>query len=108
GNGNKNLDGSAFSDYTSWGDSGAIIVGAGTDDVEHAKLSFSTFGSRVNVQGWGQNVFSLGYGSFAQYGGDPNQKYADAFNGTSAAAGIVADAAGLLEGFATQNMRVSH
>ncbi len=99
GNGNENLDSSAYNTYQSWGDSGAIIVGAGTSSTSHAKLSFSTYGSRVNVQGWGQSVFSLGYGSFNNYGGDPHQSYTSSFSGTSSATPFVAGACAALQSY---------
>ena len=60
GNGNQNLDGDAYEDFRSWGDSGSIIIGAGSSDTEHNKLSFSTYGERVNVHSWGQNVMTAG------------------------------------------------
>jgi hypothetical protein len=99
GNGNEDLDGAGYSAYQSLGDSGAIIVGAGSATTAHNKLSFSTFGSRVNVQGWGTSVFTLGYGSYAEYGGDNNQKYTSTFSGTSSASPNVAAAAALLQEF---------
>lgn len=100
GNGNQNLDSPAYAGYMGRGDSGAIIVGAGSSSTTHAKLGFSTYGSRVNVQGWGQNVFTLGYGAFAQYGGDPNQRYTQAFNGTSSASPFIASACVSLQSLA--------
>lgn len=99
GNGNQNLDDNAlFSAYNARGDSGAIIVGAGNS--ARAKLSFSTYGSRVNVQGWGGSVFTTGYGSYATYGSDANQKYASGFSGTSSATPVVTSAAALLQSVA--------
>lgn len=95
GNGNQNLDAAAYATYMGYGDSGAIIVGAGSSNSSHNKLSFSTYGSRVNLQGWGQNVFTLGYGDFAQYGGDKDQRYTSGFNGTSSASPFVASAAAM-------------
>ncbi len=92
GNGDQNLDGPAYDEYRARGDSGAIIVGAGSASTTHGKLYFSTYGSRVNVQGWGESVFSLGYGSFAQYGGDTHQAYTSSFGGTSSASPFVAGA----------------
>jgi hypothetical protein len=80
------------------GDSGAIIVGAGSSNTSHSKLSFSTYGQRVNVQGWGQNVFSLGYGGYAQHGGDKRQRYTSGFNGTSSASPFIASASISLQG----------
>jgi hypothetical protein len=98
GNGANNLDGIPWGFYASYGDSGAIIVGAGTANAAHDKLAFSTFGSRVNVQGWGQGVFTLGYGNtWGAYGGDNNQAYEANFGGTSAASAMVAAAAVALQ-----------
>jgi len=98
GNGNENLDAPEYSVYRNRGDSGAIIVGAGSS--ARAKLSFSTFGTRVNVQGWGQNVASLGYGGFRTYGGDVNQRYTSTFSGTSSASPIVTSAVVALQSLA--------
>ncbi len=98
GNGNQNLDSSGYDAYRARGDSGSIIVGAGSS--ARAKLSFSTYGTRVNVQGWGQSVATLGYGAYATYGGDVNQEYTNSFNGTSSATPTVTSAVGLLQSFA--------
>lgn len=97
GNGDQDLDSVAYDDYMAMGDSGAILVGAGSADLNHDKLDFSTFGSRVDLQGWGEDVFTLGYGDFAEYGGDKNQRYTDIFNGTSSASPIVASACVMLQ-----------
>lgn len=97
GNGNQDLDGAAYAPYMSWADSGAIIVGAGSSDTDHDKLSFSTYGTRVDVQGWGEDVFTLGYGAFAQYGGDKDQRYTDSFNGTSSASPFIAAVCALMQ-----------
>ncbi|WP_261511011.1 S8 family peptidase [Chryseobacterium paludis] len=98
GNGNENLDNSFYSAYNARGNSGAIVVGAGSDTSQHSRLSFSTYGSRVNVQGWGQNVLAAGYGSWAKYDNDNNRTYT-LFNGTSSATPIVASAAILIQSF---------
>lgn len=99
GNGNQNLnDAGLFAAYQARGDSGAIIVGAG--NAARTKSSFSTYGTRVNVQGWGSGVFTTGYGSYAQYGGDANQSYTSTFNGTSSATPVVASAAALVQAVA--------
>ncbi len=92
GNGNRDLDGMDYETYMSWGDSGAIMVGGGSPDLNHDKHAFSTFGNRVNVQGWYGNVFTLGYGEFAEYGGDKNQRYLAGFSGTSGASPFIASA----------------
>ncbi|MDH6252180.1 subtilisin family serine protease [Chryseobacterium sp. H1D6B] len=102
GNGNENLDGTFYAAYNARGNSGAIIVGAGTDTTQHSKLSFSTYGSRVDVQGWGQNVLAAGYGSWAKYDNDNNRTYTQ-FNGTSSATPIVASAAILIQSYYFQS-----
>ena len=98
GNGNQDLDSAPYAEYRGRGDSGAIIVGAGRSDTSRDKLGFSTFGSRVNVHGWGENVFTAGYGSFTIVGGDMNQSYTSTFSGTSSASPFVASAAASLQG----------
>jgi len=98
GNGNQDLDSAPYAEYRSRGDSGAIIVGAGSSTGSRSKLSFSTFGSRVDVQGWGQNVFTTGYGDFIRVGGDARQSYTSFFGGTSSASPIVASAVVSLQG----------
>lgn len=102
GNGNQDLDSPAYAPYMARGDSGAILVGAGSADTGHHKLSFSTFGTRVDLQGWGGGVFTLGYGSFASYGGDKNQRYASGFSGTSSASPIVTAAVAVVQQAAKQ------
>jgi hypothetical protein len=96
GNGNENLDSGTYSTYMGWGDSGSILVGAGSPDASHDKLSFSTYGSRVDVHGWGSSVFTTGYGDIT-YGGDNNQTYTSWFSGTSSASGMVAPVACLVQ-----------
>lgn len=98
GNGNQNLDSLSYLSYMQRGDSGAIIVGAGANDETHERLGFSTFGARVNVQGWGYGVFTSGYGDAAQIGGDFNQRYTN-FNGTSSATPIVAGCVAVLQSY---------
>ena len=60
-----------------------------------SRLSFSTYGSRVNVQGWGECVTTTGYGDL--FGADVlNSMYTDEFGGTSGASPIVTAAAASL------------
>ncbi|MGH1520696.1 S8/S53 family peptidase [Chryseobacterium sp. JK1] len=102
GNGNQNLDDPFYATYNARGNSGAIIVGAGSPNTTHSKLSFSTFGNRVDVQGWGSNVLAAGYGSYAKYDNDDNRTY-NYFSGTSSATPTVASAAILIQSFYRQN-----
>ena len=88
GNGDQDLDSPPYEPYMNRGNSGAIIVGAGTPNTSHNRVSFSTFGSRVDVQGWGYDVFSTGYGDAYELGGDFNQRYTW-FSGTSSATPVV-------------------
>lgn len=98
GNGNEDLDGVYYTSYRNRGDSGAIIVGAGSATINHQKLSYSTYGSRVDVQGWGTNVRATGYGDYSIFGGDFNQQYTN-FSGTSSATPIVASCAVVLQSY---------
>lgn len=114
GNGNVNLDqpacGTTFDRNVR--DSGAIIVGAGkppASGADRQRESFSTYGSRVDLQGWGSNVMTTGYGSFYADPDDPantNRWYTAFFNGTSSASPIVAGAAANLQGIALNRFSV--
>jgi len=101
GNGNQNLDDPFYTTYNARGNSGAIIVGAGSPNTTHSKLSFSTYGSRVDVQGWGSNVLAAGYGSYQKYDNDNNRTY-NYFSGTSSATPVVASAATLIQSYYRQ------
>lgn len=101
GNGSENLDSAFYDSYNARGNSGAIIVGAGSANATHSILSFSTYGSRVNLQGWGQGVMAAGYGSYVQYDNDYNRTYAW-FSGTSSATPVVASAFALVQSYYKQ------
>jgi len=91
GNGNANLDSNTYREYRNRGDSGAIIVGAGTASAAHSKLSFSTYGARLDVQAWGELVMTAGYGDCSfPGGGEETRHYSRTFSGTSSASGLVA------------------
>jgi subtilisin family serine protease len=96
GNGNQNLNSAFYQPYMNRGDSGAIIVGGGRSTTAHNRISYSTHGNRVDVQGWSENVFSPGYGNVIQIGGDFNQGYTN-FSGTSSATPMVAACAILIQ-----------
>lgn len=100
GNGNVDLDHSLYDDYRARGDNGSILVGAGSSTAQHYKLNFSTYGSPLHLQGWGENVWTLGTGDLAKFGDDDNQAYTHSFNGTSSAAPIVASAVALVQDYA--------
>ena len=93
-------------DNLTWhGNSGAIIVGAGgiktagqypEGDLE--RLCFSSYGSRFDLQGWGEEVVTTGYGHLWIADGI-NYAYTDSFAGTSSAAPIVAGAVACCVGY---------
>lgn len=103
GNGGQDLDGPEYGSPFPRGlpDSGAIVVGAGGapaceswPGAPRARIDFSSFGSRVDLQGWGECVVTTGYGDL--FGGTRNTFYARGFAGTSSAAAMVAAAAASL------------
>jgi serine protease len=73
-------------------DSGAIIVGAGSSSTPRTRLSFSNYGSRVDVHSWGENIRTSSVDVPAY-----TDSYAD-FSGTSGAAPIIAGAALSMQG----------
>ncbi|GGF02933.1 Por secretion system C-terminal sorting domain-containing protein [Chishuiella changwenlii] len=98
GNGGQNLDSSYYRSYINRGDSGALIIGAGSDDTKHSILSFSSYGSRVNLQAWGDNVLTAGYGYWNEYDNDNNRNYV-LFGGTSSATAIIGGVAALIQSY---------
>ena len=98
GNGNVNLDAASCAGLfdRTVRDSGAIIVGAG-DSATRARLAFSSYGSRVDLQGWGNNVTTTGYGDLFNPG-DVRQRHTGFFSGTSSASPIVTGAALAIQG----------
>jgi hypothetical protein len=122
GNGAENLDDALYDTPAagfpaSWinsfrggrADSGAILVGAGAPPPgthgqdygpDRSRLGFSNFGSRVDCQGWGQEVTTTGYGDL-QWGATEDVWYTDAFNGTSSASPIVVGAVACYQGIST-------
>jgi serine protease len=96
GNGGMDLDAARYNNRfnRSTRDSGAIIVGA--SDGNRSPTCWTNRGSRVDVHGWGQGVWSTGYGTPNPQnrinGADSNQWYTNSFSGTSSASPIVTGA----------------
>ncbi|NOY25461.1 MAG: S8 family serine peptidase [Oligoflexia bacterium] len=105
GNGAQDLDSDWYAaNYMDWGDSGAILVGAGTPDTAHDSYDYSTYGDRINLQGWGASVVTLAYGDLASIDDDPDQRYTSLFAGTSSATPIVALSAALVQSYAINSL----
>jgi hypothetical protein len=110
GNGSHNLDDYQDKFNLDDRDSGAIIVGAGqparrlhTEPCPLSRYEPSNYGDRVNVQGWGHHVGTLGYGDLAPSPALPHplsedDLYTDNYGGTSSATAIVAGAVVSLQG----------
>ncbi|MFE9785656.1 S8 family peptidase [Nocardia salmonicida] len=119
GNGGENLDDAVYDtrpgDFpATWhnpfragrADSGAVLVGAGAPPPglhgrDHgparSRLDFSNHGARLDVQGWGREVTTTGYGDL-QGGPDEDLWYTDEFSGTSSASPIVVGAVAAYQG----------
>ncbi len=105
GNGSEDFDDLIYESRfdTTVRNSHAIIVGAGAPPngawgPDRSRLSFSNFGERVNLQGYGRDVVTTGYGDLFEPGGDVNQRYTATFSGTSSASPIVTGAVASLQG----------
>ncbi len=113
GNGSQDLDSNDYQTgngghypFKPGNDSGAIIVGAGKSpkwgaDARSAE-SFSSYGSTVDLQGWGDGIVSAGYGDLYPGGSSPDSEqknlwYREAFGGTSGASPIVAGSAAIVQ-----------
>jgi serine protease len=93
--GNGSIDTGPMSWY---GNSGAAIVGAGGayaggtyPEGDLQRLSFSSYGWRFDLHGWGENVVTTGYGDLYNAMG-ANYYYTLGFAGTSSASPMVAGA----------------
>ncbi|MCX5744616.1 MAG: S8 family serine peptidase [Proteobacteria bacterium] len=91
-------------------DPGAIMLGAGGPPrpgyTDRARLDFSNYGGRVDVQGWGRKVATLDYGDLQACDAPGHRHYTNEFSGTSSASPIVAGAAVLVESAARVTDRV--
>ncbi|HYE01599.1 MAG TPA: S8 family serine peptidase, partial [Phycisphaerales bacterium] len=109
-NGSQNLDAPVFATgngghwpFLPQNDSGAIMVGAGAapaanlgSTTDRSRLWFSCYGSTVDLQGWGERVYTTGYGGLYALEG-ANLLYESDFGGTSSASPIVASACAVLQ-----------
>jgi serine protease len=101
GNGSNNLDtvsnvaGLQVLNPTSadFRDSGAIVVGAASSAAPHTRMSFSSFGARVDCYAWGENVDTTSSNASGS-----TTLYTGAFGGTSSASPIIAGAALAIQG----------
>ncbi|WP_176993348.1 OmpL47-type beta-barrel domain-containing protein [Nonomuraea jiangxiensis] len=100
GNGNQNVDSDLYvQNGIKWfdrsvQDSGAILVGAGSD-TDRERLNFSNYGARFDLQGWGRAIVTTGSNGNLFGGTDPanlNVRYTRSFGGTSGAGPIVTGA----------------
>ena len=105
GNGGEDLDDPIYREadhrpFAPSNDSGAVIVGGGTPGL-HKRYSYSCFGSRVNVQGWGGGVVTAtgttGNANGLVFFGE-NSAYDTKFDGTSSASAMAAGASASLQG----------
>ena len=106
GNGGQNLDALRYWPRfeASVRHSGAILVGASNGNGNLNRAFFSNFGRRVDLNGWGGMVATLGYGNGPSGRVAPwnvnviNRFYTNNFGGTSSAAPIVAGAVASMQG----------
>ncbi len=105
GNGSSNLDANQYDGRFDPDNrhSGAILVGAGAPPSgnygpDRSRLDFSNYGQRVDLQGWGREVTTAGYGDLFYPGGDELQWYTSVFSGTSSATPIVSGAVACIQG----------
>ncbi len=110
GNGAVDLDQPSCGNYFNPNvqDSGAIIVGAGMPpgELDRYPETFTSYGSRVNVQSWGSKVVTTGYGDLYKNPDDSTNIdfwYTQDFGGTSGASPIVTGAAAVLQGIAVSS-----
>ncbi len=97
-NGNQDYDDTSIYDslfYPDYRFSGAIMVGASCSN--HLPASFTNYGIRVDVHGYGcWDVYTLGYGNL--YGTTDDDSYTYSFSGTSSASPMIVGACAILQG----------
>jgi len=83
-------------------DSGAIIVAAGNPPngnwgVFRSKMYYTSYGKRIDVQAWGMDIYSIGYGDLFFPDNDVLQAYTSQFGGTSGASPIITGISALVQ-----------
>ncbi|MBU8898126.1 peptidase S8 [Corallococcus sp. H22C18031201] len=98
GNGSVNMDDPAYGGLFNRDtrDSGAIVVAAGSAN-GRVPMCWTNFGGRPDVNGWGENVVSTGYGDLYN-GGTEDSWYTGTFSGTSSASPIVTGTVAVIQG----------
>jgi hypothetical protein len=110
GNGGENLDAPEYSlgneghyPFLPGNGSGAIIVGAGGAggayngrDSARARMFYSNYGTRLDLQGIGESITTCGYGELYSDEGE-HKWFVSQFGGTSSASPIVTNAVILLQ-----------
>jgi len=99
-------NGSYDTDTMTWyGDSGAIVVGAGGaypggtyTEGDLQRISFSDYGERFDLHGWGEDVWTTGYGDLYSAEGI-DYYYTAVFAGTSSASAMIAGVAASFSGY---------
>ncbi len=101
GNGSMNLDSAIYGGWFNRliQDSGAIMVGAGIN-ATHVPECFTDYGSRIDVHGYGDALYTTGYGNLFNDGVTCQQDYTFSFGGTSGASPMIVGAAADLQGIA--------
>jgi len=101
--GKKRLD-TASKDFK---DSGAIIVGAASSTLPHARMNYSNYGNRVDCYAWGENIVTTG--SYPRSSGMAVNTYTARFGGTSGATAIITGVAIAIQSImeANYNYRLS-
>lgn len=108
GNGGESLDAPVYQGIfdRSQFDSGAIMVGGGAaapGTIARGRMPWSNYGSRLDVQGWGEDIATTGGRSAWFYYNlvsdqDPGRCYTQSFGGTSGASPIVVGVVACLAG----------
>lgn len=105
GNGNMSLDDPIFLGRfdRSYRDSGAVFVGA-TAGALLQRASYCNWGSRVDVNGWGDQVATTSYGTIFFPNNDLRQAYTASYAGTSASTPHIAALLLMLQGAAQKQL----